>query len=106
MAVFEIVTWEVKPGRMEESLAAAKDAIAISRRIDTGLVSIRAANMLVAGESSGKVVMIYEHTDLAAWGASVEAEEANSEFQAIGKQFGTDSPVSSFSRVILKEIDL
>jgi hypothetical protein len=106
MAVFEIVSWEVKPGRMEEALAALKDTISVCQRIDTGLVSIRVANTVVAGERSGQVVAIFEHTDLGAWGTSIETEENDPEFLAIAKRFGTDSPVSSFSRAILKEIEV
>ena len=95
MAVFEVLTFEVKPGRLEEFLADARRLKGILERVDVGLVSMRAARLMVAGPDSGRVALVFENTDLTSWGESLEHEIADPEDQAISDRWdGPNSPAT------------
>ena len=105
MAVFEVVAWDVKPGRREEFLSLARDLKGICQRVDVGLTSIRMLESTIGGPNSGRISMVFEHADLAAWGSSVTKEQQDAEFQALSKQSDTDPSATLVSRTILTEIE-
>ena len=107
MPVVEILTFEVKPGRMAEFVDEVRQLRGILERVDTGLTSVRLLRVVVAGPDSGRVALMVENTDLAAWGQSLENESVDPEEQALGARlYGPDSPVTQVRRELLREVVL
>jgi len=107
MAVFEVLTFDVKPGRLEDFLADARELKRILERVDVGLTSMRVVRFMVAGPDSGRVALLFENTDLSAWGQSLDNEIQDPEDQAISTRWaGPDSPVTLVNRMLLREIAL
>lgn len=107
MAVFEVLTYDVKPGRLEDFLADARELKHILERVDVGLTSMRVVRFMVAGPDSGRVALLFENTNLSSWGQSLDNEIQDPEDQAINARWtGPESPVTLVNRMLLREIDL
>ncbi len=107
MAVIEVLTYEVKPGRLEEFLADVRQLEQILARVDVGLTSMRVLRYMVAGADSGRVALLFENTDLASWGQSLDAEIGDPEKQAIDERWRSgESPVTLVHRMLLRDIPL
>lgn len=107
MAVFEMLTFEVKPGRLEDFVADARALQRILERVDVGLTSMRAVRFMVAGPDSDHVALIFENTDLTSWGKSLDNEIRDPEDQELNARWqGPDSPVTLVNRMLLAEIAL
>lgn len=107
MAVVEVLTFEVKPDRLDDFLADVRQLEQVLARVDVGLTSMRVLRYMVAGADSGRVALVFENTDLASWGQSLDAEIGDPEDQAIiaGWQ-SAESPVTLVHRMLLREIPL
>jgi hypothetical protein len=107
MAVFELLTFEVKPGRFEDFVADVRELRTILERVDVGLIGMRAARYMVAGPASGRVALVFENTDLTAWGQSLDNEIADPADQALSARWqGPDAPAILVDRKLLTEIPL
>ena len=107
MAVFEILTFEVKPGRLEDFLADVRELRAVLERVDVGFIGMRAVRFMVAGPDSGRVALLFENTDLASWGQSLDNEGHDPEDQAVSARWaGPESPVTLVNRMLWQELPL
>jgi hypothetical protein len=107
MAVFDVITFEVKPGRREEFLTDIRDFKGLIERVDVGLTSVRLAEAMLAGSTSGQVVMVVEQTDLTSWGTSVDREKQDEAMLALESRWQTaDPPARMVSHALLTEIPL
>ena len=71
MAVIEVLTYEVKPGRLEDFLADVRQLQQILPQVDVGLLSVRVLRLMMAGADSGRVALMVENTDTGVLGARV-----------------------------------
>ena len=102
MAVLSMVTVRVKLGRTEEFLGLARELREIEGRVGTNLRSMRLFEALVGGPEPGLLALLFEYDDLAAWGATVDAERRD---QAFNAQVGTaDDPAESTGQTLFVEI--
>jgi hypothetical protein len=76
MAAISQITYQVKPGRMEDFLAAARELKGAIERLGVNVRAVRLFEAEVAGPHSGRVVLSFEYADLASWGATVDREHA------------------------------
>jgi hypothetical protein len=107
MAVFEVLTFEIKPGRIDDFLADVRELRRILERVDVGLAGMRAVRFMVAGSESGRVALIFENTDLPSWGQSLDNEIRDPEDQALSARWqGPDSPATLVNRMLWQEIAL
>jgi DNA polymerase III psi subunit len=107
MAVIEILTFEVKPGRLEDFLADVRELRQILDRIDVELTSLRVVRYMVAGLDSGQVALLVENTNLATWGQSLDNESQDAADQAISARWRSpDSPARLVNRMLWQEIAL
>jgi len=107
MAVFEILTYQVKPGRLEDFLGDVRELKRVLDRVDVGLTSLRVVHFMLAGAESGRVALLLENTDLSTWGQSLDNEIADPEDQAISARWaGPDSPVTLVDRMLWRELAL
>jgi hypothetical protein len=107
VAVLEVLTFEVKRGRLEEFLADARALRHILERVDVGLISMRAVRFMVASPESGRVALMFENTSLSSWGQSLDNEIQDPEDQALSARWqGPDSPVTLVNRMLWAEIPL
>ena len=107
MGVIEVLTYEIKPGRLDDFLADVRQLEQVLARVDVGLTSMRVLRYMVAGADSGRVALMFENTDLASWGQSLDAEIGDPEDQAISARWlSPESPVTLVHRMLLREIPL
>ena len=107
MAVVEVLTFEVKRGRLDDFLADVRQLAHVLTRVDVGLTGMRVLRYMVAGADSGHVALLFENTDLLSWGQSLEAEIGDPEDQAISARWqSAESPVTLVHRMLLREIPL
>jgi hypothetical protein len=107
MAVLEVLTFEVKPGRLEDFLADVRQLERVLARVDVGLTGMRVLRYMIAGADSGRVALLFENTDLASWGQSLDAEIGDPEDQAISTRWQSgESPVTLVHRMLLRDIPL
>ncbi len=107
MAVIEVLTYDVKPGRLDDFLADVRRLEQILNRVDVGLTSMRVLRYMVAGAESGRVALMVENTDLASWGQSLDAELGDPDDQAIYARWQSpESPVILVHRMLLREIPM
>lgn len=107
MAVFEVLTFEVKPGRRDELTALARELKGILERVDVGLTEFRLVSFMVAGPASGRVALFIENTDLSSWGQSLDNEIQDPADQSLSARlFGPDSPATLVDRMLWREIEL
>jgi hypothetical protein len=105
MAVIEIYTYEVKPGRLDDFLADVRQLEQVLARVDVGLSGMRVLRYLVAGADSGRVALLFENVDLASWGLSLDAELGDPDDQAISAHWqSAESPVTLLHRMLLRDI--
>jgi hypothetical protein len=81
MAVLSVVTFQVAPGRMEDFRAAVRTLQSIEERLAVNLTAMRLFEAEVAGDGSGQVSVVFEYADLASWGATVDRERQDAEYQ-------------------------
>jgi hypothetical protein len=106
MAIFEVIMFEVKPGRDEQFMSFVRDLNGILRRIDTGLENITASRAFIAGQNSGRVTLRFQYSDLAAWSKSIEAEVNDPAILKLMEQFDADPPATMVNRLLAREIQL
>jgi hypothetical protein len=107
VAVIEVLTFEVKPGRLDDFLADIRQLQSVLARVDVGLTGIRVLRSMIAGAESGRVMLMVENVDLASWGKSLDNEIADPEDQAISTRWDSpDSPVTLVNRMLLRDIAL
>jgi hypothetical protein len=104
MAMLSMVTADIKPGRMEEFLTAAKELKAAEEQTATNLRTMRLFIAQVAGAETGRIALKFEYDDLASWGATVDAElAADPAFRAVA---GADDPFERTAQTLFIEIPL
>lgn len=107
MAVIEVLTFDVKPGRRDDFLADVRELQGILDRVDVGLIGLRLMSVMLAGSDSGRAALMVENTDLSSWGRSLDNEIQDAEDQALNARWDSpDSPVSLVHRMLLREIVL
>lgn len=107
MAVVEVLTYEVTPGRLEEFLADVRQLERVLARVDVGLTGMRVLRSMVAGADSGRVALWFENADLVSWGQSLEAEIGDPDKQAIDERWRREgSPVTLVHRMLLRDVPL
>jgi hypothetical protein len=105
VSVIEVLTFEIKPGRLDDFLADVRQLEQVLARVDVGLTRMRVLRYMVAGVDSGRVALMFENTDLASWGQSLDAEIGDPEDQAIMARWQSpESPVTLVHRMLLREI--
>jgi hypothetical protein len=107
MAVIEVLTYDVKPGRLDDFLADVRALQGILARVDVGMTGLRLMRVMLAGPDSGRVALMVENTNLASWGQSLDNENDDPEDQALYARWqSADSPVTLVHRMLLREIAL
>ena len=107
MSVIEVLTYDVKPGRLDDFLADVRRLTVVLSRVDVGMTSLRVLRFMIAGADSGRVALVVENTNLATWGQSLDAEIDDPEDQAISARWQSpESPVTLVHRMLLREIPL
>ncbi len=84
MALYFTNTVRVKPGHLEEILAAAPKVIAIYEKYG---MKFHGTFQAVGGEA-GVLVYLVSVSDFAAWGDLVQKLQADSAFIALGRELG------------------
>ena len=84
MALYFTNTVKVKPGHVEEFLAAAPKAVAIYEKYG---MKFHGAFQAVGGESNVAVYLV-SVADFAAWGDLTQKLQADSAFMALGRELG------------------
>ncbi len=107
MAVIEVLTFDVKPGRLDDFLVDVRQLEQVLARVDVGLTGMRVLRYMVAGADSGRVALLFENTNLASWGQSLDAEIGDSEDQAIFARWqSAESPVTLVHRMLLRDLSV
>jgi hypothetical protein len=110
VAAVSQITYQVRPGRMTDFLAAARELKAAIERLGVGVRSVRLFEMEVAGPHSGRVVLAFEYEDLASWGETVDRElalvdqESDAAWLAlVERAHGAEAPAVVVERALLVE---
>jgi hypothetical protein len=107
MAVIEVISYEVKPGRQDEFVKVAKELKVILERIDVGLVSLRLMSATIAGATSGRFTLVAEYDSFTSWGKSMEKEAADPALNELAQQAGGPDGVPTLvNRTLVTEIPL
>jgi heme-degrading monooxygenase HmoA len=105
MAVFQISTLRVKPGRLEDFLAHQDAIKEINQRY--GLKSRRILRASIAGEDTGEVLIVSEFEDLIGHARWSQERSQDPEYQEWRKTTPNANPDSSsvlLSTVLMTEI--
>ncbi len=105
MTVMSVVTWRVKPGRMDDFLTNASQAQEVILRLATGLNEHRYWRRVVGGPLTGDVLATFTYDSLTDWATTVEREAADPDFNALVAQgSGPDAPAELMARTVWAEI--
>ncbi len=107
MAILDVMTFDVEPGRMDEFVAdvrALKEAV---ERVDVGLSSVRLLRFMMAGGDTNRVSLVFENTDLVAWAESLVREAADADEQAAAARIhGPGAPGKLVHRMLMRDLPL
>lgn len=105
MGIASLVTYRVKPGRMDDFLANIGEAKQVVEGLAENLQSIRAFRAAVAGPDTGRVHIEFTYGDMSDWGETYMREESDPDFNAmVARGMGPDSPAELVGRGIQTEI--
>lgn len=107
MAVIEVLTFDVKPGRLDDFLVDVRELRDILARVDVGLTGVRLMDAMLAGADSGRVMLMVENTDLSSWGRSLDNESQDPADQALNARWRSPHAAATLAhRMLLREIPL
>ncbi|MEZ4569769.1 MAG: hypothetical protein R2849_05460 [Thermomicrobiales bacterium] len=105
MSVSSLVTYQVKPGRMDDFLASIREAKEVIEGLAVNLQSIHAFRAAVAGANTGRVHVEFVYGDMSDWGETYVREMNDPDFNAmLSRATGPNSPAELIGRGLQAEI--
>jgi hypothetical protein len=103
MAVRDVMTFKVKPGRAPDVAALHNEGLEIEKKV--GLPTHRMFATAVGGEAWLSRTVVVEYDDMKAWAESTAKQQGSAEWQAfLPRLFGADAPWTPVSRVLVNEL--
>lgn len=105
MGAISVVTYQVKPGRMDDFLSNGREAKSVIEGLAVNLQSIRAFRSSISGPNTGNVAVVFEYGDVSDWGNTIVREADDPTFnELVKKGMGPDSPATIIARGLHTEI--
>jgi hypothetical protein len=107
MAILEVMTFDVAPGRMDEFIADVRTLKQAVERVDVGLSGVRLLRFMIAGADTNKVALVFENADLVSWAESIVRESQDPAEQAAAARIhGPDSAARLVHRMLMRDLPL
>lgn len=105
MATVSLITYRVKPGRMDDFMERTREAKRVVEGLATNLHSIRAFHSTVSGPNSGNVHVEFTYGNVADWGETFVREADDPGYNAmVARAMGPDAAAELVGRGIQTEI--